>query len=123
MPAEFEMKANDRRPSIEATLGFQGSALPEALTGSVTFIMRRANLATGAGSTPTVTEDPPKVDAAATIVDGALWKVRYDWLEGDTDEPGTYLAEWEVSFGDGAKQTFPTTGYHWITIYPDLDGS
>lgn len=100
------MKANDRLPSIQATL----SADLTTAT-AVKFIMKTAQ-----GNTL-------KVNAAAAIVDAAGGVVRYDWLAIDTAVPGEYLAEWQATFAGGKVQTFPTLNYHTITILADLDGA
>lgn len=108
---ELSLKAHDRLPAVEATLGFAGgfaADLSAALT--VHFIMK-SRTAPGA----------PKVNAVATIVDRPTGSVRYDWAAGDTDTPGVYNAEWQVTYNDGRKRTFPTLSYHTITILSDLD--
>ena len=107
----FKIKAHDRRPSIQTTLGFDGGGVP-ALTGSVAFIMRAT------GST-----GPPAIKAPAVVVDADAGTVRYDWQAGDTDLPGEYLAEWEVTDTAGLKMTFPTDAYDDVTIYADLDSA
>lgn len=106
--ADFTLKANDRLPSIQATLSADLSPAGTACK----FIMK-----TAAGSTVTV-------NAAAVIVStGVTSVVRYDWLATDTAAPGSYLAEWEVTFSGGKKQTFPTLTFHTIDILADLDGA
>lgn len=106
MAADFTIKANDRLPSIQATL----SADLTTATG-VKFIMKAA------------TGNTVKVNAAATIVTPASGIVRYDWLAVDTATPGSYLGEWEVTFTGGKKQTFPTLTFHTIDVLADLDGA
>jgi len=104
--ADFTIKANDRLPSIQATL----SADLTTATG-VNFIMKSAQ-----GNTI-------KVNAAATVVDAAAGVVRYDWLAVDTATPGSYQAEWQVTWPGPKKQTFPTLTYHTIDVLADLDGA
>lgn len=106
MAADFTMKANDRLPSIQATL----SADLTTAT-SVKFIMK------------TITGNTVKVNATATIVTPSTGIVRYDWLAVDTATPGSYQAEWEVTWTGGKKQTFPTLTYHTVDILADLDGA
>lgn len=119
--ADFTIKANDRLPSIEATLGL-GTGATQAdldalstLLGAagtvVSFIMRKQG-------------DPAaKVNAPATVVDSVTRVVRYDWAAGDTDTPASYQAEWEVAGQDGKTRTFPTASYHTVDVLADLDGS
>lgn len=108
--ADFTIKANDRLPSIQATL----SADLSTATG-VNFIMKSAQ-----GNTI-------KVNAAATIVSSAAPPtgsvVRYDWIAADTATPGSYQAEWQVTWTGGKKQTFPTLTYHSVDVLADLDGA
>lgn len=119
--ADFDIKANDRLPTIEATLGYGTPAVQADLDAlataladpatRVSFIMRKAG-------------DPtPKIDKLATVADAAARRVRYEWVAGDTDTPGTYEAEWEVIFPSGKPQTFPLKTYHSIAVLADLDGN
>jgi len=109
--SDFTLKANDRLPSIQATLTTAG--VPVDLTGAtgVNFIMKAAQ-----GNTI-------KVNAAAAIVTATTGVVRYDWLAIDTATPGEYIAEWQVTWSGGKKQSFPTLTYHSISILADLDGA
>lgn len=106
MASDFTLKANDRLPSIQATL----SADLTTAT-SVKFIMK------------TATGNTVKVNTVATIVTPATGVVRYDWAAVDTATPGDYIAEWEVTWTGGKKQTFPTLNYHTVSILADLDGA
>jgi hypothetical protein len=105
--ADFTIKANDRLPSIQATL----NADLTTATG-VTFIMKA------------ISGGAIKVNAAAVIVSsGATSVVRYDWLAIDTATVGSYQAEWQVTFPGPKKQTFPTLTYHSVDVVADLDGA
>jgi hypothetical protein len=110
--ADFALKRHDLQPSIQATL-YQGG-IPVDLTGaaSVKFTMTLIG-----GSTP-------KVNAAAVVVSAASGVVRYDWVAADTDTIGDYYGEWQVLWTAGSKpQTFPSSGYHTISIQADLDNT
>jgi hypothetical protein len=109
--ADFTIKSNDRLPSIQAAFATAGAAVNLASATAVKFIMKSAQ-----GNTV-------KVNTAAVIVDAATGVVRYDWLSADTATPGSYIAEWEVTWGGGKKQTFPTGTYHTVDVLADLDGA
>lgn len=109
--ADFTIKAHDRLPVIQAVLGTGGAEVNLTGATSVKFIMKPVS-----GSTV-------KVNSAATIVDPVAGLVQYDWLAIDTDTPGEYLAEWEVTWSGGKKQTFPTLSYHSVNVNADLDGA
>jgi len=109
--ADFSIKANDTLPAFEVSLGIGGGSLDLTTAVSVTFIMREAS-----GGTP-------KVHAAAIVDNPITGIVRYEWVDGDTDTPGQYQAEWEIAWTGGKKQTVPTTTYHSIDILADLDNA
>lgn len=111
MASDFTLKAHDTMPPIQATLSSGGSAMNLTTATSVKFIMKAV-----AGLTA-------KVASPAVIVTPASGVVRYDWATGDTDTPGDYTAEWEITWAAGKKQTVPTLTYHTVTILADLDGA
>lgn len=108
--ADFIVKQDDRREPIERTLkGSDGVAVN--LTGStVRFLMRG----------PVPGSSTLKVNTGATIVDAPTGKVRYSWAAGDTDTQGLFEAEFEVTFGDGTRQTFPNDGFISVLVAEDL---
>lgn len=104
----FVIKQNDRREPIDRTLRGSDGAVVNLSGASVKFLMRPQ----GGGAL--------KVNAAATIVDAALGKVRYSWAAGDTDTVGAFDAEFEVTFADGTVQTFPNGRYLSVVVVEDL---
>lgn len=103
----FYIKQNDRREPIERIL-LGSDRLPTDLTGAtVKFLMRNV-----AGAVI--------VDAAGTIVSAAAGHVRYSWGAGDTATSGVYQGEFEVTFGDGTKQTWPNGEYIVVTVVDDV---
>jgi len=61
-----------------------------------------------------------KVDAGAVIVAAGQGEVRYNWQTADTDAIGSYQAEFEVTYADGAIETFPNDGYIRVEIIKDI---
>lgn len=105
----FTIKRNDRSPSIISALTVDGS--PVNLTNcSVRFVMKEEGA------------DSAKINAAATIASASGGLVQYDWQVGDTDTPGVYIAEWEVTFYGNIKRTFPPDGFLSIVVEDDLSG-
>ncbi len=60
------------------------------------------------------------VNAAAAIDNAATGIVSYAWGLTDTATPGDYLAEFEVTWTGGKKQTFPSPGYVTVYVSPEL---
>lgn len=50
------------------------------------------------------------------VRDASRGKVEYVFSTEDTDTVGKYYAEWQVEYGDGTVETFPTDGYIIIEI-------
>lgn len=44
----------------------------------------------------------------------------YLWLAADTDTAGVYEGEFEVTYADTTKQTFPADGFITIVVTPDI---
>jgi hypothetical protein len=107
--ADFTIKSGDRLPSIQALLSDADGPINLSTATRVDFIMRP------------VAGGVPKVNAQATIVSAAGGIVRYEWAAVDTNTPGKYEGEWEVTWNDTKRQTFPTATYHDIEVRADLD--
>jgi hypothetical protein len=106
--ADYTIKAGDAGAAIGAVLA--DASGPVDLSGaSVRFVM--ADAQTGA----------VKVAAAATITDAAAGAVSHTWAAADLDTAGSYLAEFEVTFGSGEIATFPSAGWITIEVVDDLD--
>ena len=86
------LKQNDTSPTLDAILKDALGEPVNVFGASVKFIMSRNGVV--------------KVDAAAEVVDGEAGHVRYTLQDGDTDTPGNYQAEYEVTFLDGSVETF-----------------
>ncbi len=97
--ATFTLKRGDTAPALRYAL------LPETvdLTGaSVVFVLD------GGERLPAriITANPPVV--------------QYDWQPGDTDRAGVRRAEFEVTYPDGAIETWPNAGYLLVSVVEDL---
>ena len=106
----MNMKQNDRRPAMPATIKRGTQIVPLTSAMSVTFKMR-----------PAYGPLELKVNSAAVVTNAATGQVEYRWAAGDTDTVGEFLAEWEVLWADGTTETFPTIDYDRVIIHDDLD--
>ena len=95
---EVYVKQGDTLPSVEATLKYTDGTVMDLTDFTVVFTM------IGKDGTKKVDE------ASATIVNppGTDGKVRYYWSGTDTDTPGRFRGEFEVTRPDGKTQTWPT---------------
>lgn len=109
----YYLKRGDTARSIQVTLRDPDDAAVNLSSASgVKFIMR---LKSARGSAT------PKVAAPAVVVTAASGIVRYDWTAADVDTPGTYYAEWEVTWPSSKPDTYPSNGYNEIIIQQDLN--
>lgn len=100
----FWIKQGDTQLPITATL--EDADLSGA---SVRFIMRDAvGIAVRLDETATITND---TDPAT---------VEYEWQNGETDVEGEFIAEFEVTFIDGSKMTYPNDGHIAVIIQRQL---
>jgi BppU N-terminal domain len=89
----------DTAPDITAIIHQEDDPLtPVNLAGaSVKFQMRKSD------------DRRFTINATATIVTPAAGAVSYSWAANDLSVPGTYEAQWEVTFPGGRIQTTATT--------------
>lgn len=111
MAVDFEMKQHDTLPEIAGTCADSEGNIPNLAGASVRFIM--TNKADGV----------KVIDRPAVIVDVPTAEVKFSWQPGDTDTPGTYKGEYEVTYSGGGVETFPNDRYINIKIFPDLGGN
>ena len=106
MADTFYIKRGDTAPAIL----YKRLPAPRDISGgTVRFQMRNS-----AGVTV--------LDAVGEIVDPGpdAPVVRYDWTEADTAAPGTYEAEFRVTYSDGGIETFPNIGFIVVIISEDV---
>lgn len=104
------LKEGDTEPNFTAKC-LDGDNQPVDLTGATVMFHLRQQ---GSPST--------KVDAAMTITEAAEGKVKYEWDDtgADTDTPGTFDAEVEVTDSNGEITTYPGNGYVTVQITEQL---
>lgn len=108
MAVQFSIKQGDTLPPIRSILkDAANNVVPLPVGTTVKFHLKKVS-----GSI--------KVDAAATIVDVPTAEVKYDWVDGDTDEAGDFVAEWEVTYSGGGTLSVPNTTDIEVKIYPQL---
>ena len=107
--ADFFIKQGDTAPKLSVTLKDENNAVvPLTAASSVVFHMYDADM-------------NQRVDAgAATIDDAANGKVSYQWQAADTAVAGKFFGEFEVTWNDGTKTTFPNYRYLEIVIRGEL---
>lgn len=106
MTVDFYIKQGDTRPPFEVTLLDANRDPVDLTTATVQFRM-----STRAGAVPVI-------DEAATVVDAPNGVVAYQWGAGDTDTPGTYLAEFVVT--TASQETFPNSRYLVVQVIQSL---
>ena len=107
--ADFYLKSGDTLPVLNATLqDATGAAVSLVLATAVRFVLVAAGTR------------QPKLNAVAAIVNAAAGTVRYAWAAGDTDTPGDYWGEFQVTFNDGTIETFPNDRHLVIRVTAEL---
>lgn len=93
--ADVELVQGDTRPALDGTLRTTSSGVVLNLTdaASIRFQMRKED------------DRLYTVDSPATILVPASGTVRYEWNEGDLNNPGDYIAQWEILWNDDTVQT------------------
>jgi len=104
----FTITQNDTSPSLKATLK-DGTGAVIDLTGATCKIHVMA-----LGGTVL------KVNALTTIAVPATGVVQYDWLAADTTDFGTFSIQFEVTYSNGAIETFPNSGSLPLVITKEL---
>ncbi len=104
----FYIKQNDTSPSILAELK-DANNTPVNLTAATAKVFIKS------------VDGTLKVNEDVQIINVALGVVRYDWQVGDTDTVGTYSVEFQVTYTDGAVETFPNTGSIALVVTKELN--
>ena len=103
------LKQNDTSPALDAILTDANGDPVDVTDSTVRFHMMQIGATT------------LKIDAVASVIDGPTGHVRYALQNGDTDTPGSYKAEYQVTFPDGSTETFKNTPDQLrVVITPEL---
>jgi hypothetical protein len=102
----FTLTAGDTVPNLQAVLADSEGDAIDLTDASVQF-----HLAEPRGG-DTIIDEP------ADVIDATSGLVRYRWHVDDTDEPGRYRAEFEVTYANDDVETFPNDGFHDVVIKP-----
>ena len=115
MASTFTIKDGDLAPPLQVTLT-DSAGVKIDLTGNLG-IQFQMKLRQHAASEAV----PLKVDAAGTVVgaptDGV---VKYDWISGDTDAVGDYIAEFRITQSDGKPRTVPNPTFITVRVVADI---
>lgn len=105
----FTIKQGDTLENLVRTLKNSDGSIMDLTNATVKFTMRL-----GANA--------PKVDEQSVdTLDGQVEdNATYVWQDGDTDTPGTYDSEYEVTFQGGEILTVPNDGHMSVTVTPAL---
>jgi len=104
----FYIKRNDTTPSLRADLKNGSGDSVDLLDATVRFLMRPI------GATTVTVQQP------AVVVSEPGGTVQYNWVAADTDVIGSYQAEFEVTYPNGAIETFPNNSYIRVEIISDI---
>lgn len=104
----FTIKRNDTSPILQTVLSDANGVAIDLTGTTVKFYMKKYKATT------------PKINATAAIVNEDAGIVRYLWQTGDTDTAGSYQAEFQITYDDGAVETFPNADFIQIDIINDL---
>lgn len=103
----FVIKQGDTSPSLRYLL-------PDAVSlagAQVRFQMRKID-------SDTVLDVPADIE---NVFEPAI--VAHLWASGQTDAPGRYQAEFEITYSDGSVETFPNRGFITVIIPEDVPPS
>jgi hypothetical protein len=107
--ADWILVAGDSEPYLEEQFTYSNGEAVDIEGATIRFIVR----------SPTATE-PVKLTGEIVITNAKEGKLYYAPTVADTTDIGNYMANWHVTFPGGEEQTFPTEGYLWLQIQPNL---
>ena len=109
------LKRGDLGPIFDSTIRDRDGNALSLVGATARFLMRdstdRSNVVAAAATI---------VNPAAVAPDPDLGRITYAWTAPDTQAPGKFDAEVEVTFAGGIVETFPNVGYHQVVIQDDI---
>lgn len=115
--ADIELKRNDTRPYLDSVLTDANGAV-DVTGATIKFYMIDES-----DDSEVVNQTTTDVPALVSIENSTAGSVRYKWQAADTSTGGNFLAEWQVTFADATKATFPNDEYLTVYIRDDLDST
>jgi hypothetical protein len=112
MPADWTITQGDTEPLFYEEFEYTNGEPANIEGATVEFIMRSL----------TAKEAQP-LTGKVVLVDAAEGKLYFAPSAADTSVPGNYTANWKVTFVGGEVMTFPTKGYLWVQVQPNLTSS
>ena len=107
----FEIKRNDTKPYLAATLqDSTGSSLDLTNASSISF-----NLATNDNAYTSI------LSGACVVTGSTTGQCEYRWAAGDTNRSGLFLGEFEITYSDSTILTLPSDDSLRIKINEDYD--
>lgn len=104
---KFTIKRGDTSPALRFVL------LPESVSLAGATARFQMRVCGGA----TVIDRPAEI---LTVFEPAV--VAHFWAPGETDTPGRFEAEFQVTYLDGAVETFPNLGFIEVFVTEDVAG-
>jgi hypothetical protein len=101
------IKRGDTARAITDTLLFGGAAIN--LTGATVLLILRNK------------ETQNVIPREATVVSAVAGTVSATLEDEDTEHPGAYYMEWEITFGDGRVLSVPDNDYDELIVLNDLN--
>lgn len=111
---QVPMRQNDTLPYLEVTLQDYSGAYPYSTDDVIRFCMK--------SSDNTVKVDQTSTGSHVEFISSTAGTVRYKWSSsnGDTDTPGDFLADFELTTPTGKQVSFPNSGHLAVVITPEL---
>jgi hypothetical protein len=118
--AEFNITSGDTLPRIETTITDGDGNAVDIEDCDVTFALAPIQSGESHRIGEALFSAAATNDQVTDGSDGTKGKAHYDWVPGDTDTPGGYVAQWRIAF-DGEPMSAPNDGaYDTVAIFPAL---